>query len=82
MAVVFICRGIRTDPIQCEKFDAPLCSPALRVGRLRVLNEKHDKLVFLLWGGFAQRKGKLIDKSKHRVLEVWGPAAGNLGNLG
>jgi len=43
-------------------------------GVIKVLNEKHNKLVFLLWGGFAQRKGKLIDKSKHRVLEAAHPS--------
>ena len=27
-----------------------------------------DKIVFILWGAYAQRKGSFIDKSKHLVL--------------
>jgi len=34
-----------------------------------ILNEKKDGLVFLLWGGFAQKKGKKIDSNKHHVLQ-------------
>ena len=33
-----------------------------------VINEKEDPVVFLLWGGFAKQKAKLIDTSKHKVL--------------
>jgi uracil DNA glycosylase len=36
----------------------------------RIISEQHSGIVFLLWGGFAQKKGKLVDKKKHRVLEV------------
>lgn len=28
--------------------------------------------VFLLWGGFAQKKEALIDKKRHRVIKVRG----------
>jgi uracil-DNA glycosylase len=35
----------------------------------------HEKgLVFLLWGAFAQKKGKKIDRSRHKVIEVGHPS--------
>jgi len=33
------------------------------------LSEKRENLVFLLWGAYAQRKGDIIDRDKHFVLE-------------
>ncbi len=33
-----------------------------------VLNEQCEHLVFLLWGGYAQKKGRIIDRNKHLVL--------------
>ncbi len=36
---------------------------------VRILNEKTEHLVFLLWGAYAQRKGRVIDRTKHLVLE-------------
>eukprot|EP00667_Euglena_gracilis_P015227 EG_transcript_15829 len=41
---------------------------------IKVISEQHSGLVFLLWGGFAQKKGKLVDKKKHRVLEAAHPS--------
>ncbi len=35
---------------------------------IKALNDLHDPIVFLLWGAYAQKKGKLIDTSKHRVI--------------
>jgi uracil-DNA glycosylase len=32
------------------------------------LNREREGLVFLLWGAHAQRKGQLIDRSRHAVL--------------
>ena len=32
------------------------------------LNERRDHLVFILWGAYAQRKGSIIDRSRHLVL--------------
>mmetsp|Transcript_30624 Transcript_30624/g.65139 ORF Transcript_30624/g.65139 Transcript_30624/m.65139 type:complete len:280 (-) Transcript_30624:39-878(-) len=41
---------------------------------MRALNA-HDKgLVFLLWGGFAKKKGKIIDTSRHVVIESAHPS--------
>jgi uracil-DNA glycosylase len=39
----------------------------------KIANEKQD-IVFLLWGSFAQKKGKKIDRSKHLVLEFGHPS--------
>ena len=33
------------------------------------LNNESEGLVYLLWGAFAKKKGKLIEKSKHTLLE-------------
>jgi len=32
------------------------------------LNRLHDHLVFILWGGYAQKKGAKIDETRHLVL--------------
>lgn len=34
-----------------------------------VINSNKEGVVFLLWGSYAQKKGKIIDKTKHLVLE-------------
>lgn len=39
-----------------------------------VINQKSENVVFLLWGSFAQKKGKLIDRKKHLVLESGHPS--------
>jgi len=36
---------------------------------IHVLNAQRSHVVFLLWGSYAQKKGKLIDRQKHFVLE-------------
>jgi len=41
---------------------------------LRILNEQKKGLIFLLWGTYAQKKGKIVDKSKHHVLEAPHPS--------
>lgn len=43
-------------------------------GVIKVLSEEKENLVFLLWGAYAQRKGELIDKNKHLVLESAHPS--------
>ena len=35
---------------------------------IMTLKEKCDNLVFILWGGYAQKKGSRIDPSKHLIL--------------
>ncbi|MEO6364618.1 MAG: uracil-DNA glycosylase [Luteimonas sp.] len=39
-----------------------------------VLNRERDGLVFLLWGAYAQAKGKVIDTRRHRVLKTTHPS--------
>ena len=39
----------------------------------QISNEK-ENVVFLLWGGFAKKKVKLIDKKKHHILESGHPS--------
>ena len=38
------------------------------------LSKKREHLVFLLWGSYAQRKGAVIDASKHLVLKSVHPS--------
>ena len=39
-----------------------------------LINQKSENVVFLLWGSFAQKKGKLIDREKHLVIESGHPS--------
>ncbi len=41
---------------------------------IRILGEKREHLVFLLWGANARSKKPLIDQSKHLVLECAHPS--------
>jgi len=38
------------------------------------LNRERDALVFMLWGSYAQAKGKLIDARRHRVFKAPHPS--------
>tara|TARA_B110000238_G_scaffold75383_1_gene83080 strand:- start:2584 stop:3285 length:702 start_codon:yes stop_codon:yes gene_type:complete len=33
------------------------------------LNDKAENIVFILWGNYAQKKGAMIDRARHLVLE-------------
>lgn len=41
---------------------------------IRKVNEKREPVVFVLWGGFARKKAKLIDRSKHTIIESAHPS--------
>ncbi|KAF2076714.1 hypothetical protein CYY_001971 [Polysphondylium violaceum] len=41
---------------------------------LKKLNESKSPIVFLLWGGFAQKKGAKLDTKKHLVLKSGHPS--------
>lgn len=41
---------------------------------IKVLSEKKEGLVFLLWGKYAQAKENLIDKRKHHILKAPHPS--------
>lgn len=38
------------------------------------LNQQHIGLVFMLWGAYAQKKGRLIDRQRHLVLTAAHPS--------
>jgi len=39
-----------------------------------ILNEQREHLVFMLWGAYAQRKGAMVDRQRHCVLEAPHPS--------
>ncbi|MGJ8690102.1 MAG: uracil-DNA glycosylase [Gammaproteobacteria bacterium] len=39
-----------------------------------LLNDRRDNIVFLLWGNYAQKKGAMIDRTRHLVLESVHPS--------
>ncbi|CEN32535.1 uracil-DNA-glycosylase [Capnocytophaga cynodegmi] len=41
---------------------------------IRVVSEKINQVVFLLWGGYAKKKSALIDASKHYILTSGHPS--------
>ena len=41
---------------------------------IAALNAEREGLVFLLWGSYAQKKGKAIDQTKHLVLQSAHPS--------
>ncbi len=41
---------------------------------INVLNYYGNNIIFLLWGAHAQKKGRVIDKSKHNVLTAPHPS--------
>ena len=41
---------------------------------IKLLSDKRDNLVFLLWGNFAKQKQELIDDTKHRILTAPHPS--------
>jgi len=41
---------------------------------IKAISEHCEQVVFLLWGGFAKKKIKLIDKNKHTVLTSGHPS--------
>lgn len=41
---------------------------------IETLNKEHSGLVFLLWGAHAQKKGKMIDRERHLILQSVHPS--------
>ena len=41
---------------------------------VKALATRRDHLVFMLWGSYAQRKGAVIDRARHLVLETAHPS--------
>lgn len=41
---------------------------------IQQLSEQREGIVFLLWGSYAQKKGRLINEGKHKVLKAPHPS--------
>ncbi|MFV8282173.1 uracil-DNA glycosylase [Christiangramia marina] len=41
---------------------------------IRLISQRKENVVFMLWGGFAKKKSKLIDSSKHLILTSGHPS--------
>jgi len=41
---------------------------------IRVVNNQRSNVVFMLWGGYAQKKGSIINESKHCVIQSAHPS--------
>lgn len=41
---------------------------------IKILSEQKENLVFILWGSYAQKKGSVIDESKHLVIRSAHPS--------
>lgn len=41
---------------------------------IQKISEKKENVVFMLWGGFAKKKGAKVDRSKHCILEAGHPS--------
>ena len=41
---------------------------------VKVLSDQKENLVFILWGNYAQKKGQIIDESKHMVIKSAHPS--------
>ena len=41
---------------------------------IALISEQKQDVIFMLWGGFAKKKGKKIDKIKHIILESGHPS--------
>ena len=41
---------------------------------ISTLNDQREHLVFLLWGAYAQKKGRILDARRHRVLRAPHPS--------
>jgi len=41
---------------------------------VKTIDAKQNNVVFLLWGSYAQKKGQVIDRNKHLVLEAPHPS--------
>jgi uracil-DNA glycosylase len=41
---------------------------------IQIISEENEGIVFLLWGGFAKKKGAKINRNKHYILETGHPS--------
>lgn len=43
-------------------------------GIIKTISDKKEKVVFILWGGYAKKKIKLINEQKHKILTSGHPS--------
>lgn len=48
---------------------------------IRLVNETQQGVVFILWGGFAHKKEKLIDQKKHAAIKTAHPSSLSFGKF-
>lgn len=41
---------------------------------IRIISEQKEDVVFMLWGSYAHKKGKVVDSNKHYVLKTGHPS--------
>ena len=41
---------------------------------IRIVSDKRETVVFLLWGAYARSKARLIDPTRHLILEAAHPS--------
>lgn len=41
---------------------------------IHAINDRHENVVFMLWGSYAQKKGAFIDRKRHLVLQSVHPS--------
>ncbi|MFD2541417.1 uracil-DNA glycosylase [Lacinutrix gracilariae] len=41
---------------------------------IKLISDRKENVVFLLWGGYAKKKAKLIDPKKHHILSTGHPS--------
>jgi uracil-DNA glycosylase len=41
---------------------------------IKLISDEKDNVVFMLWGAYAQRKGLMIDRQRHLVLQAAHPS--------
>ena len=41
---------------------------------IETINDESEGIVFILWGAYAQKKGALIDESKHHIIKAAHPS--------
>lgn len=41
---------------------------------IKIISERREFIVFMLWGSYAKKKGKFIDRTRHCVLESGHPS--------
>ena len=41
---------------------------------IKIISEKKENIVFILWGAYAQKKGEVINKNKHMIIRSAHPS--------